>query len=99
MQNTYQLLELPAPVIEPGPHRQFHMGACVYCGRHMMRLSCKIHRLEKYSRDHVIPRSRNRKSRFTVPCCFECNIKKGNRNPTEQELLKAIIWGLCYHGR
>lgn len=96
MLNSNQLLDLPEPVVSPGPHRQFHMGPCVYCGRHMVRFGKSgTHRPDKFTREHVFPKSRGLTSpNIIIPVCHECNCAKGNRMPTQQEIFKAVLWQL-----
>jgi len=58
---------------------------CFFCGRFFGK-QCTL--------DHVFPKSRFRKNDGVnfmfkyVLCCQRCNVKKGNRNPTEKELVK-----------
>ena len=67
------------------------MGPCFYCGRETFRRGANDKRPDTYTRDHLIPRRLRRvslqniaahlKSRLTVTCCNECNIKKGAKTP------------------
>ena len=66
-----------------GPHRQWAMGQCFYCGRETYRTTIVPQPAWAYTRDHLIP-FRLRTERYnllshwltTVTCCFECNNKK-----------------------
>lgn len=51
---------------------------CMYCGKKHQQLTV----------DHVIPRSRGGKSSFDncVAACRDCNLKKGNKTPTEAKM-------------
>jgi 5-methylcytosine-specific restriction endonuclease McrA len=55
--------------------------SCQYCGRHRRELG---HR-ESLTRDHVVPLSRGGDNRWTnvVTACSRCNLRKGNRLPSE----------------
>ena len=96
MPRSHQLLELPAPVINSGPYKQYNMGKCVYCGRQLFRTGQRhVHRPDRYTRDHVFPKSLGiRKPNITVPCCHECNCAKGNRMPTHAEIFSAVLYRL-----
>ena len=52
--------------------------ACSYCG------DCK----GKMTIDHIIPRSQGGPTNFEncVACCRGCNLRKGNRSPSEAEM-------------
>jgi len=95
MPNSNQLYELPEPVVKPGPHKRYHMGPCCYCGRHMVRTGQEVHRPDRFTREHVFPKSRGGLSGdLIVPCCHDCNCRKNNRMPTQQEIFKAVLWQL-----
>jgi 5-methylcytosine-specific restriction endonuclease McrA len=52
-------------------------GICMYCGQSVTR--------NKFTFDHVIPKSRGGKTSWTniVCCCLKCNSRKNNRTPIE----------------
>ena len=52
-------------------------GKCMYCGKEVSR--------NKFTFDHVIPKSRGGKTNWQniVCCCLKCNSKKDNRTPAE----------------
>ena len=82
------MIFLPAPIEATGPYRTFYKGRCTYCGNHVFRFGPTANPKIKYTRDHVIPRKKN-KHHWTVACCLDCNQKKADRMPTQQELTKA----------
>lgn len=51
---------------------------CAYCGINSKKLTI----------DHVIPRSRGGSHTYenTVACCLSCNMKKGDKTPTEANM-------------
>jgi 5-methylcytosine-specific restriction endonuclease McrA len=55
--------------------------SCQYCGRHRKNLG---HR-ESLTRDHIVPLSRGGDNQWVnvVTACSRCNLRKGNRLPTE----------------
>lgn len=62
-------------------------GVCHYCGQKVGA--------EALTLDHVIPVARGGKSTRgnCVPCCRDCNAKKGARTPAEQMLDKLFPAG------
>jgi 5-methylcytosine-specific restriction endonuclease McrA len=54
---------------------------CQYCGRHRRDLGYR----ESLTRDHVVPISRGGDNRWmnVVTACSRCNLRKGNRLPSE----------------
>lgn len=55
--------------------------SCQYCGRHRRELGYR----ESLTRDHVVPMSRGGDNHWTnvVTACSRCNLRKGNRLPSE----------------
>ena len=55
--------------------------SCQYCGRHRRDLGYR----ESLTRDHIVPLSRGGNNRWTnvVTSCSRCNLRKGNRLPSE----------------
>jgi 5-methylcytosine-specific restriction endonuclease McrA len=85
-----QQIELPTPIVPLGRHQVLRTPSCTYCGKPTRRTKYKDWPDDRYTRDHVFPRSKG--GRKTVPCCWACNKKKGNRMPTEQELVKSGLF-------
>jgi hypothetical protein len=54
---------------------------CVYCDSK-----------KQLTLDHVIPKSRGGGNEWTnlVTCCFNCNLKKGNRTPEEAKMTMRV---------
>ncbi len=65
--------------------------SCQYCGKHRRELG---HR-ESLTRDHIVPLSRGGDNRWknVVTACSRCNLRKGNRLPSEcgMRLLSAPV--------
>ncbi len=57
---------------------QLSKGLCYYCGQ-------KFESLDDLTMDHVLPIGRGGRSTKgnVVPCCKNCNSKKGNRTPVD----------------
>jgi len=55
-------------------------GKCAYCGKFLSRNS--------FTLDHILPKSRGGKINYlnSVISCSQCNLKKGNRTPSEAHM-------------
>lgn len=66
---------------------------CFYCGRFMRYMSFHPHdeqRREGYTIDHLFPRSLGFSTAGnSVLACRKCNEKKGDRQPTNVEIVRA----------
>ncbi|MDH3297037.1 MAG: HNH endonuclease [Gemmatimonadota bacterium] len=58
--------------------------SCQYCGKHRSDLGYR----ESLTRDHVVPLSRGGDNSWlnVVTACSKCNLRKGNRTPSEARL-------------
>lgn len=58
--------------------------SCQYCGRHRSGLGYR----ESLTRDHVLPLSRGGDNSWcnVVTACSKCNLRKGNRTPSEAHM-------------
>jgi len=58
--------------------------SCQYCGRHRSGLGYR----ESLTRDHVLPLSRGGDNSWcnVVTACSKCNLRKGNRTPSEARM-------------
>ena len=63
---------------------QIARGVCHYCGRQVGAANLTL--------DHVVPVARGGTSTRgnCVPCCFDCNAKKGAATPAEQALARLF---------
>jgi 5-methylcytosine-specific restriction endonuclease McrA len=58
--------------------------SCQYCGRHRTDLGYR----QSLTRDHVLPLSRGGNNSWlnVVTACSKCNLRKGNRTPSEAHM-------------
>lgn len=77
--------------MKSGPHRQWAMGPCFWCGEETHRSASNSTNPNSYTRDHLIPlklrrigllkHATGRLAQFlTVTCCLACNRKKGGQS-------------------
>lgn len=73
-------MENSIPTISDNGERKCH-----YCGRWLYkgrRVPPGMERGQRYTRDHIIPRSRGG-SGLTVSCCRDCNLAKADKDYIE----------------